>query len=113
MILKNTRNWDKFEEQLRELNAYLDLTSKIRDGDQITVWQLTDYMKPTNENILSVKILRKINCKNKEARKAVVFTYDGPMAMGSETLVSSGIFKGAKADIKLDEELIPFICSMQ
>ena len=63
--------------------------------------------------ILSVKILRKINCKSKEARKAVVFTYDGPMAMGSETLVSTGIFKDTKADIQIDEGLIPFICSMQ
>ena len=112
-ISENVRNWEKVEESLTEINVYLDLSSKVIDGDQITVWQLTDYIKPTDQNILSIKILRKINCKSKEARKAVVFTYDGPMAMGNEKLVSSGIFKGGKADVKLDEELIPFICSMQ
>jgi hypothetical protein len=79
-------NWKKIGTNIDGDVSYVDLSSIKKVGNNIFYFNLMDYIKPTNQGVLSAKNYFEVNCLDLSYRYIKDFYYKEPMGNGEYTI---------------------------
>ena len=91
---------------------YVDLLSIKRVGNSAYFFSLTDYVKPTEQGILSAKVYQEYNCSNYSFRYHKDFYYEKPMANGEPYMIMNELSEWRRSPKgSISEKMAKFICN--
>ena len=93
---------------------YVDLLSIKRVGNNAYLFSLTDYIKPTEQGILSAKVYQEFSCKDYGFRYHKDFYYEKPMGNGEPSLTVNEVSKWRESPMgSVSEKIGKFVCNFK
>jgi hypothetical protein len=104
--------WTKVGTSVRGDNFYVDFERIRKHGGYVYFWELSDYLKPNKDGILSHKIYSEVDCKLFRFKTLSYSFHDDPMGRGTGE-VSSSILKDwmYPSPDSVNEKLLKSVCS--
>lgn len=77
--------WSYIDTNARGDEDFIDHSTIRRDGDLVTLWQKTNYKRPTQFGDRSIRVQHQYDCRNERSRILVITGFTGPDLTGDIT----------------------------
>jgi len=77
--------WSLVDTNARGDEEFIDYSTIRRDGDLVTLWQKTNYKRPTQFGDRSIRVQYQYDCRNEKSRILVITGFTGPDLTGDIT----------------------------
>jgi hypothetical protein len=77
--------WSYLDTNARGDEDFIDYSTIRRDGDLVTLWQKTNYKRPTQFGDRSIRVQHQYDCRNEKSRILVITGFTGADLTGDIT----------------------------
>ena len=82
---KGAPGWSYIDTNTRGDEDYIDYSTIGRDGNLVTLWQKTNYIRPTQFGDRSIRVQYQYDCRNGKSRILSITGFSGPDLTGDIT----------------------------